>query len=120
MTKQQNRERGGWLSAWLIIIILHGALMTFLVLDSLKQEYAPNRPFIIATLLIISIADVVAALAIWKWKKWGLYLYAAAIVVGIFIHLIITGSLLVVFYDVIPLAILGYLLNTHNKWRYFD
>ena len=120
MTKHQHKERGGWLSAWLILIMIHGVFATFLVLDALKQQYAPSKPLIMASLIFISVATVIAAIAIWYWKKWGLYLYAIATVVGIVTHIVMTGSLLVVFYDIIPPAILGYLLNSHNKWRYFE
>ena len=121
MTKnQQHKERGGWLTAWLIIIALHGVLATYLVFNALKQEYAPSKPLIITSLIFISTASVIAAIAIWYWKKWGLYLYAATIIIGMATHIVMTGSLLFVFFDIIPLAILGYLLNAHNKWRYFE
>ena len=120
MTKHQQKERGGWLSAWLILIMIHGVFATFLVLDALKQQYAPSKPLIMASLIFISIAAVIAAIAIWYWKKWGLYLYAITIVVGMATHLVMTGSLLVLFYDIIPPVILAYLLNAHNKWRYFE
>lgn len=120
MTKHQQKERGGWLSAWLILIMIHGVIATLLVLDALKQQYAPSKPLIMASLIFISIAAVIAAIAIWYWKKWGLYLYAIAIVVGMATHLVMTGSLLILFYDIIPPVILAYLLNVHNKWRYFE
>ena len=118
--KQQHKERGTWLSIWLILIMIHGALATVLVLDSLKQQYAPDKPLIIASLIFISVASIISAIAIWFWKKWGLYLYAVATIVGMVAHLVMTGSLLVLFYDIIPPAILAYLLNSHNKWRYFE
>jgi hypothetical protein len=120
MTKHQHKERGGWLSAWLIIIMIHGVFATVLVLDALKQQYAPSKPLIMASLIFISVATVISAIAIWYWKKWGLYLYAIATVVGMTTHLVMTGQLLVLFYDIIPPAILAYLLNVHNKWRYFE
>ena len=118
--KQQHKERGTWLSIWLILIMIHGALATVLVLDSLRQQYAPDKPLIIASLIFISVASIISAIAIWFWKKWGLYLYAVATIVGMVAHLVMTGSLLVLFYDIIPPAILAYLLNSHNKWRYFE
>ena len=71
MTKHQHKERGGWLSAWLILIMIHGVIATLLVLDALKQQYAPSKPLIMASLIFISIAAVIAAIAIWYWKKWG-------------------------------------------------
>lgn len=120
MQKHQNKERGTWLSILLILIMIHGAFATYLVLDLLKQQYAPSRPIIIASLIFISVAAIISAIAIWFWKKWGLYLYVIATIVGMATHLVMTGSLLVLFYDIIPPAILAYLLNSHNRWRYFE
>lgn len=120
MSKHQNKERGAWLSILLIFIMIHGAFATCLVLDFLKQQYAPSRPIIIASLIFISIATVISAIAIWFWKKWGLYLYVISTIVSMVVHLVMTGSLLVLFYDIIPPAILAYLLNSHNRWRYFE
>ena len=103
MQKHQNKERGTWLSIWLILIMIHGVLATYLVLDFLKQQYAPFRPIIIASLIFISVAAIISAIAIWFWKKWGLYLYVIATIVGMATHLVMTGSLLVLFYDIIPI-----------------
>lgn len=120
MSKHQNKERGAWLSILLIFIMIHGAFATFLVLDFLKQQYAPSRPIILVSLIFISVATFISAIAIWFWKKWGLYLYVISTIVSMAMHLIMTGSLLVLFYDIIPPAILAYLLNSHNRWRYFE
>lgn len=120
MSKHQNKERGAWLSILLIFIMTHGAFATFLVLDFLKQQYAPSRPIILVSLIFISVATFISAIAIWFWKKWGLYLYVISTIVSMAMHLIMTGSLLVLFYDIIPPAILAYLLNSHNRWRYFE
>lgn len=118
--KQVHKERGTWLSIFLVLTMIHSVLAVYLVLNSVQQQYAPQKPVIIASLIFISIATIIAAVAIWYWKKWGLYLYGIATVVAMTIHLVMTGSLLVLFYDIIPPAILAYLLNSHNKWRYFE
>jgi hypothetical protein len=118
--KQVHKERGIWLSVFLILTMIHSVLAVYLVMNSVQQQYAPQTPIIIASLIFISIATIISAIGIWYWKKWGLYLYGIATVVAMIIHLVITGQLLVLFYDIIPPAILAYLLNSHNKWRYFE
>ena len=70
------------------------------------------------SLFALAIADIVAAVAIWYWKKWGLRLYAISTVIGIAAGLILTASQLVVFHDIIPLAVLGYVIK--DRWGDFD
>ena len=113
-----SKERGTWLSIWLILIILHSILTVILIIDLTKQPDATTLPWYLSLLFIAAVAKIVAAVAIWLWERWGLYLYAGAILVSTIIGILMTGTLLIVFNDVLPLAILGYLLR--NKWDYFN
>lgn len=113
-----SKERGTWLSVWLILIILHSILSVILIIDLTKQPDATTLPWYLSLLFIAAVAKIVAAVAIWLWERWGLYLYAGAILVSTIIGILMTGTLLIVFNDVLPLAILGYLLR--NKWDYFN
>ena len=113
-----TKERGTWLSIWLILIILHSILSVILIIDLTKQPNADTLPWYLSLLFLAAVAKIVAAVAIWLWEKWGLYLYAGAIIVSTIIGILLTGTLLIVFNDVLPLAILGYLLR--NKWDYFN
>ena len=67
-------------------------------------------------LLVLSLADIVAAIGAWNWRKWGLVLYGISTAAGIAVGLMLTGSQLVVFHDIVPLTILGYLYK--DKWAY--
>lgn len=67
-------------------------------------------------LLILSLADIVAAIGAWNWRRWGLVLYGISTAAGIAVGLMLTGSQLVVFHDIIPLTVLGYLYK--DKWAY--
>jgi len=62
------------------------------------------------------LANVVAAIGIWNWQKWGPYVYAGSTILALVIGLVTVG-IWSVFYMVLPLAILGWLLRT--KWSYF-
>ena len=112
------KERGGWLSAWLILIIAHSIFAAFLILHLRAQQNIPSSPWFWLLLLALAVADIVAAIAIWNWKRWGFVLYAISTVVSIVVGLVLTGSQLIVFHDIIPLAILGYLLK--DKQQYLD
>jgi len=114
----RHKQRGLGLSTWLILIILHGILAVFLVMDLRKQVDEVMFPWLVAGLLLASVARVVGAAGIWLWGKWGLYLYAGGVLVAIVAGLLLTGNMLIIFGDILPLAILGWLLR--NKWTYFE
>lgn len=116
--KQTMKERGGWLSAWLILIIAHSTFAAYLILRLREQQNTPSSPWFWLLLLALAVADIVAAIAIWNWKRWGSVLYAISTVVSIVVGLVLTGSQLIVFHDFLPLAILGYLLK--DKQQYLD
>ena len=117
-SKAQPRERGTWLSIWLIFIMLHGIIATILVLYLRQQEHITRFPWALPVLLVLSLADIVAGIGAWNWKKWGLTLYAISTAAGIIVGLIVTASQLVVFHDIIPLVILGFLVK--GKLQDFD
>lgn len=111
------KERGTWLSLWLIVILLHGVLASGLIWYLRAQRNDPSPSWVLIILFVLAIADIVAALAAWNWRKWGLWLYAISTVVGIVVGLVLTASQLIVFHDIVPLAILGYLVR--DKWSDF-
>ena len=117
-SKPQAKERGTWLSIWLIFIMVHGIIATILIGYLQQQEQITRFPWALPVLVALSLADIVAGIATWYWKKWGLTLYAISTVVSIVVGLIVTASQLIVFHDIIPLVILGYLVK--DKMKLFD
>lgn len=116
--KSPTRERSCWLSGWLILILLHGILASLLILYLRQQRADPSPAWILLILFALALADIVAAIAIWYWKRWGLVLYAVSTAIGIVVGLVLTASQLIVFHDIIPLAILGYLVKDY--WGAFS
>jgi hypothetical protein len=97
-------------------MMVHG-LVSSVLIYSLRRQPDADSPLLLGVLLLLAFTDVVAALAIWFWQRWGLFLYVAAVVASIVIGLVIFRTQLWVFHEVIPLAILGYLLK--DKWADF-
>jgi len=64
-----------------------------------------------------SLANVIAVVGIWFWKKWALYIYAASTVLALSVGLIALGAW-TVFYLIVPFAILGWMLRA--KWNLFE
>jgi len=116
--RKQAKERGGLLSAWLILLMIHGVLAAYSIYYIRADQNPSAIPWVLPTVFALGIADVVAGIAVWNWKRWGLHLYAIGTVVGIAVGLVLTRSQLWVFHDLIPLVILGYLVK--GKWDYFE
>ena len=87
-------ERGGCLTAFLILsliglpiaglITLFGGSSSSLSLLLVPKWYYP-------VMGIVSIADFIFVLGMWNWKKWGVYGYASASILGFFINVMTTG-----------------------------
>lgn len=118
--KQVRKNRGIVLSVLLVIIFLHGLLATYLVYSSLKEAYIGQKTTILVAMLLISLADLIAAIAMWFWKQWGIYLYIVATVAVAAISIIMTASVWVSLYQFIPVAILGYVISLQNKQKLFE
>jgi len=110
-----HKHRGFWLSFILIVMALHGIFGTVLYYTIRTQE-ALDRPWLISLMALHSLANVIAVIGIWFWKKWALYVYAASTVLALFVGLISFGAW-TVFYMIVPIAILGWMLRA--KWDSF-
>jgi len=116
--KTPHKERGTWLSIWLVLIILHGILSVFLIMGLNKQPDTGALPWYISMLFLASVAKIVGAAGIWFWKKWGIYLYSIGVLAAMIVGILMTGTMLIAINDILPLAILGWLLR--EKWAYFE
>jgi hypothetical protein len=118
MSKTSHQiERGFWLSLVLILIMIHSIFSIWFVYNAKQASDATTTQWLIGALVLVAIAKFIAAIAIWNWKKWGLYMFAGSVVVSVIIGLMLTGWWLIVFNEVLPLAILGWLIR--DKWSNF-
>jgi hypothetical protein len=113
-----SQDRGCILTGMLILIALHGVGAAYLIFHFRADRDPGALAWMALVLFALAIADIVAAAAIWFWKKWGLRLYAISTAIGIAAGLILTASQLVVFHDIVPLAVLGYIIK--DRWSDFD
>lgn len=115
-----KKVRGTALTVVLVLILLHGIVASYLAFITRKEVYANALSWVLPALTLVSLATVIGAIGMFLWKKWGIYVYAAACVVSAAVHLVLTGSGLVVLYDLIPLAFLGYVINLQSKAHLFE
>ena len=112
-------KRGtGW-SILLIIIVIHSFIAAAATLSMMRTPEGVTRDWLVALLLIFTASKAIAALGMWEWKTWGLYLYVIAVLGTMGITLVLTSFLIWgIFYEAIPLLITGYLIR--GKQQYFD
>jgi hypothetical protein len=117
--KTAHRERGTLLSILYVLIGLHGVLGAYIGYATMKAQYV-KAPWVLPVLTLVSVAAIVAAVAMWYWKQWGIYLYAIVCIAQAAVHLMVTGDLFIVFYDILPVAILAYVINLQSKRQLFE
>lgn len=114
--KQKPKVRGTVLTILLVIMALHGLIAGYFYYAYRMNTAYLDRPWILTLMAIHLFMNVVAAVGIWYWKKWALYVYVASTILALVVGLISVGALSV-FYMIFPLVILGWVLRT--KWSYF-
>ena len=109
-------ERGALLTIAIILVVLHGAFFTALSYSVIKGEDLIPAPVLLGLLFLCSVATVVAGIAMWFWKRWGIYLYVVAGVATALLFLMRTASIWMFFGAFIPMVIVGYILQPRLKY----
>ena len=115
-----KKVRSIWLTAAIVIVIIHGLAMLGIIYgqELLRGADAPPTWFVLS-ILGATIADIVAGIALWRWKKWGLTLYLITTAIDIALGMMATGyGMMWVFSRLIPFVIVGYIVR--SQWRYFE
>jgi len=121
--KEVEKVRGGWLTAALVLIIIRNSVAAIWIftLGNINDVTDSSTLVILlaALLVLVAFTDVISGVAMWRWKKWGLYLFAISTIVGIALHTVLISPF-AAFHDIIGPAILAYILQTQNKYRFFE
>ena len=105
--KQQAPHRTSLQTAALVYVILHGFIF-WAIARSMPSEETTLALILFA---LTALASVIAGVAMWNWKRWGLYLYVGASLALAGVVLLKTISLMMVFGVLLPMAIVITLLN---------
>lgn len=116
--KPKPKERGALLTILLVLVILNGAILTLVSWQDARVAGEVTMPIILGLFIVSSIAHVVAGIALWTWKRWGLALYGIAAAVTGVLGIINTGSLIVLMGALVPFAVVGYVVRM--KWKMFE
>ena len=110
-----KKERGPLLTTALVVIAVQGIFAAILYYTQSTAVEA-QKPWILNAMVLHSLANIAAAIGIFYWKKWGLYVYVASALVSV-----VAGWLSVGFwsfwYMILPVFILGWIVR--EKRQYF-
>jgi hypothetical protein len=114
------QKRGGCLTAFLMFALTSNpfiALFYLLVAPAIQREFRPVA-WVVPVSILGAIVSFFLALAVWKWKKLGVYGYAASYVIGIIISL---SSGLPIYSALLGLLGLAILISlVRPVWNHFE
>jgi hypothetical protein len=80
VVESTERKRGGCLTAFLVLMLVVSPLYALLPLMPMSEgtkQILPKWPeWAIFLMGLLGLANFVFAIAIWKWKRWGVYGFA--------------------------------------------
>ena len=114
-TKQVSKRRNTLLTVALVIVILHGILMAAFYWTVLPEAQRTAGNIALWVMLLAAAASVVAAGAMWYWKRWGIYLYGAAAVAEAIIAVLASGDLFLLFGALLPAIIVLYIVMAQRE-----
>jgi hypothetical protein len=114
-----RKVRGPWLTAMLIFIAVH-AVFTAVLLIAYHKDPGVSKEVLWAGAVLTALLEIGSAVAMWFWKKWGLYLFVATTLAAIGFGLVVYPSMLVAFHGIVPLGLLGLVLSYQKKLPLFE
>jgi len=113
------KERKPLLTIALLVVLVSGIVFTLLLFNEkrvLDMAFA-DVPWYAWLMVVTAVADVVAAAALWYWKRWGLYLFIASSAART-LFMILAGMIGAGFSALAPAAIVAYLVSL--SWKQFE
>ena len=95
-TPEHEKKRGGFLTAWLILILIYNllfALIYFLARDFMVF-FLGIPPWSIYSLGALSLLIALSVVFLFKWKKWAFFLLCGSTLIAIIINLISNPGLM--------------------------
>ena len=105
----EGKQRHGCLTAWLVIMIVANAATALLYLvgsAAIRQRFAAAPAWAFPVLIAAGVGNIICAIALFRWKKWGFFGALALAVVIFVINLIVGLSVIETVLGFIGVAIL--------------
>ena len=111
-----ERKRGRMLTGWLILmagLYTFLAIVTLTDMSTLSDTQRMAAPF----LVVMSVMNVGAVVALWMWRKVGFYVFFVTAVPLVVLNLIFNVQLLTALFPLYSLSTFWILLKP--RWQYF-
>jgi hypothetical protein len=118
--RDQNKQRHGCLTAWLILMIIANSLTSlafFMGSQSVRLNFPMAPPWAFPVLGALGVINLVCAIALFKWKKWGFFGFAASSIVAFVVNLMVGVPILQALLGIVGFVVLFAVLQigTENK-----
>lgn len=112
------KQRHGCLTAWLLLLIIVNSLVAvvYLFASSMIKANLPNTPgWAIPVLAVACIANVIFAIALFQWKKWGFFGFIGSTILALVINLMLGLSAFQIVPGLLGIVILYAVLQIGNE-----
>lgn len=109
------KRRSTLLTIALVLVILQGIFLAVVYWTVLPDAQRTLGNIALWIMFLAAAADVVAGIAMWFWKRWGIYLYGVAAIVGAAVALLASGDLFLVLGALLPAIIVLYIVLTQRN-----
>ena len=117
---ERPESRGGCLTAFLVFALIANAFVSVFYVNSLIQGTMNGQPlppqWAIVLLTIGGAVNVASSIAVWKWKRWGVYSFFAMATVALGVNLAIGVPAFSLVMGLLGPVILALLIRP--IWRY--
>jgi len=123
----QRPPRHGCLTAFLIFLILVNVISVVMYLaagDTIRQALPDAPSWISPALALLGVLNIVFAIALFQWKKWGFYGFIITSVIAVIINISIGMSVLQGILGLVGVAILFGVLqiggDDQKAWNHLE
>jgi hypothetical protein len=120
MTTSSSRERGGCLTAWIVVVAIANAVTAFQYItggNQLAQAIPGASGGVFILLAVLALVNVAAAVALWYWKRLGFYAFIGTSIAALVINLALGVPPLLSLVGLVGVGLLWYLLK--DRWEQF-
>jgi hypothetical protein len=110
------RQRDALLTIAIILVVFHGILYTALAFPAIQEQGLAQSSVLLVLFLLAALADIVAGVAMWFWKRWGIYIFVVAGITTAIIVLIATASMTMFIGAFLHMVIVGYIVYPRLKY----
>ena len=103
------KQRHGCLTAWLILMIVANSLsaLMYIFAKNLIMNAVPSTPgWTFPVYAVLGIVNVICAIALTRWKKWGFYGFVATTIAGLVINILIQVEVRQIVFGLLGIVIL--------------